>query len=256
MTRRPGVRVRQSTTADIPDVIALTRAVYPASPPWTERQLASHQAVFPEGQFVAVDDTTGRVLGMAASLIVLWDDYDLRASWRDFTDLGMFTNHDAERGRTLYGAEIMVHPEQQGRGVGRALYEARRALVERLGLLRIRAGARLRGYADVAGRMTAEEYAERVVRAEICDPTLTFQLRRGFHVLDVVAGYLRHDPESLGYAAVIEWLNPQVATADDYGHGNPRYRNVRHPGLENPSAYREAPSPRARSDAVPDERSR
>jgi hypothetical protein len=31
----------------------------------------------------------------------------------------------------------------------------------------------------------------------------------------VVSGYLRHDPESLGHAAVIEWLNPEVATDAD-----------------------------------------
>ncbi|GEM_PF-1459647 len=43
---------------------------------------------------------------MAASLIVLWNDYDMKASWRDFTDHDMFTNHDPERGRTLYGAEV------------------------------------------------------------------------------------------------------------------------------------------------------
>jgi hypothetical protein len=29
-------------------------------------------------------------------------------------------------------------------------------------------------------------------------------------VLAVVSGYLRHDPESLGFAAVIEWLNPDA----------------------------------------------
>jgi GNAT superfamily N-acetyltransferase len=219
------VRIRQTTASDISAIIELTRAVYPGSPPWTERQLLSHLAVFPEGQFVAVDAPSGRIVGMAASLIVLWDDYEMGTSWRDFTDLGMFTNHDPEHGRTLYGAEVMVDPSQQGRGIGSLLYAARRELVERLGLLRIRAGARLRGYGRYADRMSAEEYAERVVRGELCDPTLTFQLHRGFRVLDVVSGYLRHDPESLGYAAVIEWLNPHVATPADYRNGNPRYRS-------------------------------
>jgi hypothetical protein len=40
------------------------------------------------------------------------------------------------------------------------------------------------------------------------DATLSFQLKEGFHVLAVVPHYLTDDPESLGYAAVIEWLNP------------------------------------------------
>lgn len=39
---------------------------------------------------------------------------------------------------------------------------------------------------------------------------------RGFVVIGVARHYLRHDPESLGHAAVIEWLNPAVATPEDY----------------------------------------
>jgi hypothetical protein len=102
----------------------------------------------------------------------------------------------------------MVDPTRQGLGIGTLLYDARRELTVRLGLRRVRAGARLRGYHRVADRMSARDYVTRVEREELTDPTLTFQLRRGFHVLAVVSGYLRHDPESLGYAAVIEWLNP------------------------------------------------
>jgi GNAT superfamily N-acetyltransferase len=160
---------------------------------------------------------------MAASLIILWDDYDLRASWRDFTGHGLFTNHDPERGRTLYGAEVMARPSEQGRGVGTQLYRAREAMARRRGLLRIRAGARLRCYHQVADRMSAEEYVIKVVREELFDPTLSFQLHRGFHVLAVVSDYLHHDPESLGYAAVIEWINEAVAKPEDYAGRDPRF---------------------------------
>ncbi|MEO8139490.1 MAG: GNAT family N-acetyltransferase, partial [Gemmatimonadota bacterium] len=131
-------------------------------------------------------------------------------------------------GRTLYGAEIMVHPAWQGRGVGKQLYAAREALARRLGLLRIRAGARLRGYRECAETLGVEEYVLRVARGELTDPTLTFQLRRGFRVLAVAPGYLAHDPESLGHAAVIEWLNPEVARPEDHAAGDPRFqRGVR-----------------------------
>jgi GNAT superfamily N-acetyltransferase len=199
--------IRNTTAADFPGIITLTNMVYRGAPCWTETQLASHLNVFPEGQFVAIERASGTVVGMSASLIVLWDDYELETSWRDFTDSGMFTNHDPEHGHTLYGAEIMVHPERQGHGIGTKLYEAREALVRRLGLWRIRAGARLRDYHRYADTMSAEQYVDAVVRGELRDRTLSFQLHRGFHVLGVVANYLRHDPESLGYAAVIEWKN-------------------------------------------------
>ena len=207
---RQAIEVVNTRPGHFPGIEAVSRAVYPDTPPWSERQLASHLQVFPEGQFVAIETASNRVVGMAASLIVLWDDYELGDNWRDFTDLGMFTNHDPEHGRTLYGAEVMVHPDLQGHGVGTKLYDARRALVRRLGLLRIRAGSRLRGYHRHAGTLTPAEYVKRVEAGELHDPTLSFQLHRGFKVIKVVSGYLQYDPESLGYAAVIEWLNPDV----------------------------------------------
>jgi len=212
---RADIRVRNTEALDLPGITELTRAVYPESKPWNSDQLWQHLDVFPEGQFVAVtpDD---KVVGMAASLVILWDDYDSNMNWREFTAAGTFSNHDPAHGRTLYGAEVMVHPDHQRQGIGKKLYAARRELAERLGLLRIRAGARLRGYHAYAERMSAEEYVGCVVRGECSDPTLSFQLRNGFHVLAVVSDYLRHDPESQGYAAIIEWLNPAVAKPEDY----------------------------------------
>jgi GNAT superfamily N-acetyltransferase len=215
VTTRSRIQVRNTRAEDFAGIADMTGRVYPGAPTWSPAQLSSHLRVFPEGQFVAVDETDGRIVGMASSLIVFWDDYDMDTPWRDMTDHGMFTNHDPWRGRTLYGAEVMVQPGRQGQGIGRKLYRARFDLVERLGLLRIRAGARLRHYHRYAGRMSAADYTKRVLHGEVKDPTLTFQLKQGFVVLGVVAGYLQHDPESLGYAAVIEWMNPLVATPED-----------------------------------------
>ena len=202
---------------------ALTEMVYPGSPPWSLKQLQSHLDIFPEGQFVVIDDDTNIVIGMAASLIVWWDDYAFTENWASFTDHGMFTNHDPDKGRTLYGAEVMTHPKRRGLGVGKALYKARRELAEQKGLLRIRAGARLRGYHKHAADMTAEQYAIKVAKGELNDPTVSFQISQGFHILAVVEGYLRHDPESLGWAAVIEWINERVATPEDWRHRDPRF---------------------------------
>lgn len=208
----PPVGVRPTESRDFPGIIALCRRVYPGNIPYDEAMLASHVGVFAEGQLTAVEelaDGVERVVGMAASLVINWDDYDVEHGWRDFTDRGTFSNHDPA-GHTLYGAEVMVDPDMQGRGVGTLLYDARDELVRRFGLWRIRAGARLRGYHAYANLMDPERYVEKVVAGEIRDPTLSFQLHRGFRVLSVVSGYLANDPESLGYAAVIEKINPEA----------------------------------------------
>jgi GNAT superfamily N-acetyltransferase len=208
--------VRCSELRDIPELIELCKTVYPSSPPWDSAQLASHQKVFPQGQLTIIERSTQRVIGFAASLIVFWEDYDASAPWRDFTDRGFFTNHDPASGKTLYGAEIMIHPDFQGQGAGKLLYKARAELARSLGLLRIRAGARLSGYSKCADSMDIDSYVLAVVKGELGDPTLSFQLKQGFHVLRIISGYLVYDPESLGYAALIEWINSDVAKKEDY----------------------------------------
>lgn len=220
------VFIRNTEPRDYEQIRQLCVQVYPNVQPWSERQLDSHRKVFPEGQFVAVLPNPGagteQVVGMAATLILRWDEYEIQDNYIDFTDGGLFTNHDPE-GRTLYGAEVMVSPTLQGKGIGKKIYAARRKLVRERKLLRIRAGARLRDYHQVAGKMSPEEYVEKVTAGEIGDRTLSFQLRQGFEVVAVVHRYLQNDPESLGHAAIIEWLNPEVATEKDYLGRNPRY---------------------------------
>lgn len=223
MAYRPRYEVRNTKSEDFPGIVHLTREIYPDTPPWNQNQINSHLAIFPEGQFVAVESNTGQIVGMAASLIILWDEYDAKMDWNSFTANGMFTNHDPLKGRTLYGAEIMVKPTLQRSGIGKKIYQARRELTERLGLLRIRAGARLRGYHRYAHRMSAEEYVIRIVQGRLHDPTLSFQIKQGFHVLGVVSGYLHHDPDSRGFAAIIEWINHAVAKSEDYAARDPRF---------------------------------
>ena len=219
----PHIVIRPTRPEDIPSIIELSRQVYPFGPPYTEIQLASQQRIFPDGQFVAIETSSQEVVGMAASLIVRWDDYDMRTNWRDFTNHGLFTNHDPVRGRTLYSAEVMVSPSRQRQGIGSRIYAARLAMVKRLGLLRIRAGGRLRHYHRYADRMSAEEYVIKVVHGELRDPTLSYQLTCGYHVIGVVADYLPHDPESLGWVAVIEWINDAVAKPEDYAGRDRRF---------------------------------
>jgi len=206
--------VRNTEPEDFDTIERISRITYPDDFPWTAEYLSKHLIVFPEGQFVAVDTETGEVVGMAASLIINWDDYDRLDNYDEFTDDGWFANHDPS-GRTLYGAEFMVDPVRRGEGIGSLLYDARKEFVREQGLLRIRAGARLAEYASRAAEMSAKDYVRKIMAGEIYDPTLSFQLKRGFRVLAVVADYFARDRKSRGHAAVIEWINDEVITPEE-----------------------------------------
>jgi GNAT superfamily N-acetyltransferase len=208
----PNFIVRNTKAEDYESIKQLCLKVYPYTKPWTQEQVLSHIQIFPEGQFVIEEVNSKTIVGMCSSLVVRWDDYDNSGSWSVFTDKGLFTNHDPNSGRTLYGAEIMVDPDYQGQGLGRKLYKARRELVTRMKLLRIRAGARVRGYSNYANTYSPQEYLKKVNDKVIFDPTLSFQLKEDFKFIALVDNYLLNDPESLGYAVIIEWLNPDIAT--------------------------------------------
>lgn len=194
----------------------LCRKVYPFSKPWSLAQLESHRSYFPDGQLIVIDKVSNRVVGLAFSLIILWNDYSQQDNWQDYTSGGFFHNHNPKSGKTLYGAEVMVDPELRGLGIGKLLYEARKKILDKYKLKRIRAGARLRGYSKFKDQFTPDEYVKQVVEKKIFDPTLSFQLNQGFKVIDVAQNYLFNDPESLGYAAVIEWLNPKESSSKDF----------------------------------------
>src|SRR5262249_8280942 len=115
--------------------------------------------------------------------------------------------HDPN-GMTLYGAEMAVDPQVRRQGIGSILYEARKRFVRDHGLKRLLTGGRIPGYAKVAEEMSPSRYVAEVVAGKRIDPTLSFQLANGLVVLDVVADYL-HDPESRGFATLLEWLNPE-----------------------------------------------
>jgi len=221
--RKTGVRVRAATLKDVPGLVELNRVSYPQMAEdnivWARGHLISHLEVFPEGQLVAEEN--GKLLGAAASLIVDLGKNPLRPhTWAGITDGGYFTNHDWS-GDTLYGADVYVHPEARGKGVGAALYEARRELCRRYNLRRILAGGRLWNYIDHAKEMSPEEYVEKVKDGTYQDLVLSFQLRESFEIRSVMKNYLR-DPRSKNHASLIEWINPDF---------KPRKRGPRKPRI-------------------------
>jgi predicted amidohydrolase/GNAT superfamily N-acetyltransferase len=206
----PEVRVRQATPRDISTLVELNRTAYPTLAEdniiWARSHLEAHQRIFPQGQLVAELD--GRIVGAIATLIVDMGPNPIRDhTWAGVTDSGYFTNHNPQ-GDTLYGADIYVHPETRGKGVGAALYEARRELCRKLNLRRILLGGRLWNYFEHAAEMSPHEYAARVAAGELRDLVLSFQLHQGFSLRGVMPHYLK-DSHSRNYASCLEWFNPE-----------------------------------------------
>ena len=200
------VIVRTWHPEDIPAIAALERACYPNFPPdalCDERLFRMQMEAFPEGQLLAEVD--GKPVGYAASLIVQLDDDSPWHSYDEITGMGTFSNHTPS-GDTLYGADIAVHPDYRGRGIAQKLYEGRKEIIRRFNLRRMVAGGRIPGYRHYAGRMTAEEYVEKVKKGELKDMALNAHLKAGYKVRGVHMDYLS-DKASLNYATLLEMPN-------------------------------------------------
>lgn len=210
--RTRAVRTRRWRPEDIPGIVECQRAAYPnfaEKDLCHERHYRMQLEAFPEGQVLAEID--GRIVGYAASLIVQLDDESPWYSYAEITGEGTFSTHNPS-GDTLYGADIAVHPEFRGQGIAAKLYEERKKIMRRFNLARMVAGGRIPGYEHYAGRMTPEEYVERVTRGELKDMALSAHLKAGYAVRGVHMDYLS-DEASLDYATFIEMKNPDYKAA-------------------------------------------
>lgn len=221
-----GVKIRRWKKSDLPAIARCQREAYPNLPPESlqdERKFGMQLSAFPEGQLLA--EVGGRVIGYAASLIVILDDDSPWHSYDEITASATFGTHDPA-GDTLYGSDIAVTPDFRGQGVAKRLYKRRRALMKRLNLRRMVAGGRLPGYAKHAKRLTAKQYVEAVRQGALRDPALSAHLSAGYQVRGVHYGYLR-DTESMNYATLLEMPNEEFDPAKRLIAGAPIRRPVR-----------------------------
>jgi GNAT superfamily N-acetyltransferase len=200
-------RIRRMDPSDYDQIIAICQRVYPTETPYTVEELADHRRVFPEGQFVAMDVNLDQVAGVHFTLRLRMLDFHIDDSWDVLTARGTFLDHDPT-GPTLYGADIMVHPNHQHHGLAHALTDATRYLVQEECLWRMVGASRLPGYCKHCSTVSIEQYVEAVVRGDLFDPVLSLHLKDGWTVVRPIQGYLQHDQESAGWAVVIQWVNP------------------------------------------------
>lgn len=198
------IHVRAIRMVDFDQIVALQALCFPGMKRWTLEQIASQLQIFPEGQICIEYD--GKIVASCSSLILDFALYGDLHNWQDISNAGYITNHNPE-GNTLYGIEIMVHPEFRGMKLARRLYDARKRLAIEKNLMRIVLGGRIPGYGQHAHEMTAREYVNKVIHKDMVDPVLTTQLANGFVLKRLIGKYMESDKESKGYATLLEWSN-------------------------------------------------
>ncbi len=191
--------------SDYKELQALMYKCYPnmQDPTWNKDQIKKLTKIFPEGQ--AVIKVDGEIVACCMSIIVDYQKFDDRHKYNDITGNDTFDTHDP-KGDTLYGLDLMVHPDYRGLRLGRRLYDYRKELCEELNLKSILYGGRLPNF-HKHDNITAKQYIEKVKNKEIHDPVLNFQLSNDFYVKRVVKNYLPEDEASESYAALLEWAN-------------------------------------------------
>lgn len=198
------VVLRNLRIEDFDALTAMQAKCFPGMLTWGKDQIESQLEIFPEGQFVI--EVEGELAASCATLIV---DSDLHHDWHDWKKVaggGYIRNHDLD-GDTVYGIEIMVHPDYRSMKLARRLYDARKKLCRDLNKPRMLIGGRIAGYHLRAAEMTAREYVQEVMERNLFDPVLTIQLANGFVLKRLIPNYFPGDDESRGYATFLEWTN-------------------------------------------------
>lgn len=198
------IKIRQLLATDFGALVELQKLCFPGMHTWMKEQIESQLKIFPEGQICIEIDK--KLVASSSSLIIDFDLYGDNDNWQTLSDLGYITNHDPDA-ETLYGIEIMVHPEFRSMKLARRLYDARKEIARKQNLKNIVIGGRLPNYQKHQKKMTAREYVEKVINKEIVDPVLTAQLANGFVLKRIITAYLTGDTESGGFATLLEWAN-------------------------------------------------
>jgi GNAT superfamily N-acetyltransferase len=211
-------RLRLVAPADFRAIIDVCQRVYPTERPYSCEELADHLTVFPQGQFAAVVAETDELAGVHFTLRLRLTDFHLNDSWDILTADGSFLDHNPD-GPTLYGADIMVHPDHQHHGIAHALTDAARFLVQAERLWRMVGASRLPGYKAYRATMPLEDYVAAVLQGKLADPVLSVHLKDGWSAVKPIHGYLQHDDESAGWAEVIQWVNPECPPPAEFAIG-------------------------------------
>ena len=165
----------------------------------TEEQYKRHIEIFPEGQMIVLDGD--RVI--AATTTLMQNYHKGHHTFLEISDNLWLGTHDP-KADWLYGLDVSVHPDYQGKGIGREIYNARQEVAKKLRTKgQMTAGMPI-GFDKVKDQMTIAEYCDKLIKGEIIDPTVTAQTKCGFILVEPLFDYLE-DPRSGNCSVLMYW---------------------------------------------------
>ncbi len=194
--------LRNSLPEDAAQQARLQQIVFPTlsvEELMTAEQYKRHIEIFPEGQMVVLDGNT-----VIASTTTLMQNYHKgHHTFLEISDNLWLGTHDP-KAHWVYGLDVSVHPDYQGKGIGREIYNARQEVAKQLGCLgQMTAGMPI-GFDKVKDQMTIAEYCDKLIKGEIIDPTVTAQTKCGFILVEPLFDYL-DDPRSGNCSVLMYW---------------------------------------------------
>ena len=171
----------------------------------TAAQYAAHVKIFPQGQN-AIIDRDGAPVACSTDMRCTMDFDHYQHTYLGVSGNNWLSTHNPE-GDWLYGVDIGVHPDYQGRGLSKLLYKARQDLARRLNLRGHILGGMIKGYGAIKDTMTPAQYIDKLNAGEIFDPTVSVQMRRGYKIEGILEDYV-DDPSCANKAAFLVWRNP------------------------------------------------
>jgi len=165
----------------------------------SEAQYKQHLEIFPQGQMIVLDGE--RVI--AATTTLMHNYPKGHHTFLEVSDNLWLRTHDPNAD-WLYGLDVSVHPDYQGKGIGREIYNARQEVARELGCKgQMTAGMPI-GFDEVKHKMTIAEYCDKLIKGEISDPTVTAQSKCGFILIEPLFDYL-NDPRSGNCCMLMYW---------------------------------------------------